>query len=282
MAKSIHSSARAKINLGLQILRKRADGYHDLATVFHQISWADRISACHAEKLGMTCTDPALSCGDDNLVLRAAKLLKDVTGTDKGASIHLEKNLPYGAGLGGGSSDAATVLQMLCQLWDLDATTIPMDSLALQLGSDVPLFLQRQTVYAEGRGEKLMPLSDYHFPFSIVVIVHPVHISTQWAFQKISASEENRADLAEVVKSNDLDRWMRELVNDFEEPVFSCWPQLQETKFRLLHNGAGFAGLTGSGSGVYGVFEFIEDAEEAAYEAEKEECLTWCQPPAHL
>ncbi|MCY4159890.1 MAG: 4-(cytidine 5'-diphospho)-2-C-methyl-D-erythritol kinase [Bacteroidetes bacterium] len=275
---SLHSEAPAKINLGLHILRKRIDGYHDLATVFHRISWADKLTALSAEKLSMTCTDHTLSCGDDNLVMRAAKLLQRTSDVNEGASMHLEKNLPHGAGIGGGSSDAATVLLMLCELWKLNKAAIPLDSLALQLGSDVPFFLHHHTAYAEGRGEELAPMTGYHFPFSLAVIVQPIHISTQWAFRQVDVSEENRADLVEIVASNDLERWRYELVNDFEEPVFSHWPQLREVKSHLLRSGAGFAGLTGSGSGVYGVFESYEDANEAAMEAREDGCSTWCQP----
>ena len=278
MTTAIYSIARAKINLGLHILRKRTDSYHDLATVLHPIGWADKLSASHAEKISMTCTDVSLSSGEDNLVIRSARILRKAAGISQGAALHLEKTLPYGAGLGGGSSDAASVLRMLCILWNLDPTSIPLDLLALQLGSDVPFFLQESTAYAEGRGEKLTPMSGYTFPFSLAVIVHPVHVSTAWAFQQIKPSEKNRANLVEVVRSNDLDRWTRELVNDFEVPVFSCWPKLRETKAYLLRSGAGFAALTGSGSGVYGVFEQYEEAQEVAKEAAELGYATWCQP----
>ena len=273
-------SAPAKINLGLHILRKRPDGYHDLATVFHPIGWADRIEVRRAEQISMTCTDASLSCGDDNLVMRAARLLREAAGTCQGATLHLEKIVPHGAGLGGGSSDAAAVLRILCTLWKLDHASLPLDSLALQLGSDVPFFLQNSTAYAEGRGEKLTPMSDYSFPFSLAVIVWPVHISTAWAFQQIEPSGTNRANPVDAVQSNDLDRWKQELVNDFEEPIFACWPQLCKIKSCLLRHGAGFAALTGSGSGVYGVFERYEDARGAVEETEAWGCSTWCQPPS--
>ncbi|MCY3629172.1 MAG: 4-(cytidine 5'-diphospho)-2-C-methyl-D-erythritol kinase [Bacteroidota bacterium] len=271
----LFESAPAKINFGLHIIHRRADGYHDLATVFHPIGWADRITVRPEEKISMTCTDATLSCGKDNLVIRAARLLREVAGIDQGASFHLEKVLPHGAGLGGGSSDAATVLRMLCSLWKLDDSTLALGALALKIGSDVPFFLHGRTAYAEGRGERLTPMTDYIFPFSLAVVVPPIHISTAWAFQQVNVSGTNRINLIDVVRSNDLDRWRCELVNDFEEPVFSRWPKIQEIKSSLLRSGAGFASLTGSGAGVYGVFESKDDAKEAAEEAVAKGYTTW-------
>lgn len=278
----LFESAPAKINLGLHIIRRRADGYHDLATVFHPIGWADRITVSPAEKISMTCTDAMLSCGRDNLVIRAARILREVARIDQGASFHLEKILPHGAGLGGGSSDAATVLRMLCNLWKLDDATLELGSLALEIGSDVPFFLHGHTAYAEGRGERLTLMTNYVFPFSIAVVVPPIHISTAWAFQQVNVSGTNRANLIDVVRSNDLDRWRCELVNDFEKPVFSQWPIIQEVKSSLLRSGAGFASLTGSGAGVYGVFESKEDAEGAAEEAATKGYATWHQAAMNI
>jgi len=276
----LSATAPAKINLGLCVLRKRTDGYHDLATVFHSIGWADTLTADHADAVSLTCTDTTLPGGEDNLVVRAARLLKVSYGVDRGASMNLTKVLPHGAGLGGGSSDAATALQILCRLWRLDCTTTSLASLALDLGSDVPFFLRRCTAFAQGRGEMLSPLEDYRFPFSLAVVVNPVRISTAWAFRHVEVRETGRADLAEVVRSNDLDRWRRELTNDFEEPVFTRWPALRRTKSALLRAGASFASLTGTGSGVYGVFESHKFAEDAVQEAAARGCATWCEAPS--
>lgn len=262
------------------MLRKRTDGYHDLATVFHPIGWADTLTADYADAVSLTCTDATLPIDEENLVVRAARLLKASAGVDRGAVMHLTKVLPHGAGLGGGSSDAATALQILCRLWRLDCTATSLASLALDLGSDVPFFLRRCTAYAQGRGEMLSPLEDYRFPFSLVVVVNPVRISTAWAFRHVEVRETGRPDPAEVVRSNDLDRWRRELTNDFEEAVFSKWPVLRRAKSALLHAGASFASLTGTGSGVYGVFESHKCAEEAAQEAAERGCAIWCEAPS--
>ena len=229
----------------------------------------------------MTCTDATLSSGEDNLVIRAARLLREAAGVDQGVSFHLEKMLPHGAGLGGGSSDAATVLRVLCNLWKLDGATPALESLALRLGSDVPFFLHGHTAYAEGRGERLTPMTDYVFPFSLAVIVPPIRICTAWAFQQVHVSETDRINLMEVVRSNDLDRWRSELVNDFEKPVFSEWPEIQGIKSSLLRSGAGFASLTGSGAGVYGIFENEEGAKDATEEAAVKGYAVWHQPAIH-
>jgi len=275
----LEATAPAKINLGLQILRRRSDGYHDLSTVFHPLRWADTLTATRADQITMTCTDTSLSCEDENLVIRAAKLLQDAAGSRWGASLHLNKNLPHGAGLGGGSSDAATTLKMLMDLWELDMASINLDALSLQLGSDVPFFLHQDTAYAEGRGELLTSMTSYWFPYSLVVIVHPIHISTAWAFQQIQPLEANRPDLIETIKSNDLDRWKRELINDFEAPICSAFPVLGDTKYFLMKHGAGFASLTGSGSGLYGVFESYHDAQQVAELVSEQNCRVWCQHP---
>ncbi len=268
----ISAIAPAKINLGLQILRRRSDGFHDLSTVFHPIDWADTLSASLAENLRLTCSDPTLPTDSDNLVVRAGELLQISIEKNYGAHVHLEKVLPHGAGLGGGSSNAATTLRLLCNLWDVDIQLISLASLALRLGSDVPFFLSPTTTYAEGRGEKLVPMRGYAFPFYIAIVVYPIHISTAWAFQQVKPSSWKRHNLAEIVQSNDLDRWKRELENDFETPIFHHYPILRKVKSVLLQNGAGFATLTGTGSGVYGVFESYEDACKASEEAATQGC----------
>ena len=154
-------SAPAKINLGLHVLRKRTDGYHDIETVLHRIAWADTLTLRPSDRLEMTCSDPALPTDTDNLCLQAAHRLADRLGTSQGASIHLEKRVPYGAGLGGGSSDAATTLKGLQQLWEVDVPQEMLHEVAASVGSDVPFFLmETPAAYATGRGDRLTPLRD--------------------------------------------------------------------------------------------------------------------------
>lgn len=273
--------APAKINLGLHVLRRRADGFHDIETVFLRIPWADELTACPSASIQMTCSDPALPTDEGNLCVRAARRLAELLGTPAGAEIHLEKHVPYGAGLGGGSSDAAATLQVLLDLWgaSLDAGT--RQALAAELGSDVPFFLGPAAAHATGRGEVLTPLVDpetgnpYTFPFSLVVAVPPVEVSTAQAYRLVRPRDENRPDLRAAVCSNDLDRWRAEVVNDFEAPVFAAFPAVRQAREMLVEAGAGYTSLSGSGSAVFGVFEDVAGATAAAEAARQNGLRVW-------
>ena len=269
--------AFAKLNLGLHVLRRRRDGYHDLATVFLPISWADTVTVAPAESLKMTCSDESLPVDDTNLVIKAARRLASAYDVKQGALVHLEKILPAGAGLGGGSSDAAATLRLLCRLWQLNASRPILQQLALDLGSDVPFFLYGRPAYASGRGELIRPMPDYTIPFALVVVAPSIHVSTAWAFSQIAPSDSGRPDLEAVVRSNDLERWRRELVNDFERPLMLVKPRLQKIKQLLVECGAGFVSMTGSGSAIYGAFESIFQASAARDAALEAGCKVWME-----
>lgn len=276
--------APAKINLGLHVLRRRPDGFHDLQTVFLPLGWADRLAAEPADGLALTTTDPALPTDGSNLVVRAAEALRQWAGSDVGARLHLEKRVPYGAGLGGGSSDAAAALRLLAALWSLDVPDADLHRLALGLGSDVPFFLLGAPAVAGGRGERLTPLLDadgapYRSPFWTVVAVPPVHVGTAEAYALVTPDDRGRPDLAAAVLSNDLGRWRREVVNDFQAPVESAYPAIGEARRGLVEAGAGYASLSGSGSAVFGVFEGEREARAAAG-ALATSCRVWTEPPA--
>lgn len=261
--------APAKINLGLHVLRKRDDGYHDIETVMHRIGWADRITAEPAADLSMTCSDPALPTDGDNLCMQAAQRLRARFDVTEGAMLHLDKQVPYGAGLGSGSSDAATTLHLLNALWDLDAPPDALHGIAASIGSDVPFFLNGPAALATGRGGQLAPLRDphsarYEMPFAVVVVVPEVYIATPEAYHMITPSADERPALPPLVCSNDLRRWRRELVNDFEAPIFDAYPAVRTVKKVLVDQGAGYVSLSGSGSAVYGVFQDAVTAREAA------------------
>jgi 4-diphosphocytidyl-2-C-methyl-D-erythritol kinase len=266
--------APAKINLGLHVLRKRADGYHDIETVLHRIGWADRITAAPAESLTMTCSDPTLPTDERNLCLQAAQRLQAAFDVSRGAQLHLDKRVPYGAGLGSGSSDAAATLKLLDALWALDAPPGTLHAIAARIGSDVPFFLDGATALATGRGDELTPLRDeretsYTLPFALVVIVPDVHIATPDAYRRVTPKSLGRPNMAAVVRTNDLARWQAELVNDFEAPVLEAYPAVRAAHDLLIEAGAGYVALSGSGSAVYGMF-----AHEAAARAAKEAAQT--------
>lgn len=274
-------TAPAKINLGLHVLSKRDDGFHDIETVFLQIPWADRIAVEEANRLSLTCSTDALPTDQSNLCLQAAHRLAQAYGVEQGAKLHLEKHLPFGAGLGGGSSDAATTLRLLNELWCLNAPDEHLHQLATELGSDVPFFLGPPAAYATGRGEQLSPLRDpqsgapYRFPFVLVLVVPPVHVSTAEAYGRVRPQASGRPDLSAIVASNDLARWRTGLVNDFEMPVFKAHPEVYEAKLLLLEAGAGYASLSGSGAAVYGVFDEAKEALDAVHIAQRNGHRVW-------
>lgn len=276
--------APAKFNLGLHVLRRRADGFHDLATVFLPLGWADTVEAEPAPTLSLTTTDPALPTDDGNLVMRAAEALAVYAGAKEGARLHLDKQVPYGAGLGSGSSDAAATLRLLTDLWSLDVPAPDLARLALDLGSDVPFFLDAVAAHGTGRGEHLDPLlhadgSPYQCPFWLVVAVPPVQISTASAFAQVAPNDHARPDLAEAVVSNDLARWRAEVTNDFQASVEASAPAVRAAREALLAAGAAHAVLSGTGSSVVGVFETDRQSQDAATRL-AETCRVWREIPS--
>ncbi len=276
----LEQRAPAKLNLGLHVLQKRADGYHDIETVFIPIAWHDVLRVSQNDAWQFTCSDPQLPTSDDNLCVRAARLLCEATGSEQGASLHLEKLLPYGAGLGGGSSDAAHTLLLLNSLWDAGADKKTLHTIAAGLGADVPFFLEDQPMHATGIGEILTPLqmadeAPYTFPYVLVVVVPPVHVGTAEAYGGITPNAQNRPDLRALVTSNDLAMWRRHLVNDFETTVFARYPAIAAVKAQLLGAGAGYAAMSGSGSAVFGVFEDADLAKQVAADFERQKMRVW-------
>jgi len=273
--------APAKINLGLHVLRKREDGYHDIETVFHRIDWSDAVTVEPADTLSMTCSDPDLPTDEGNLCIQAALDLQDAAGVTKGAKIHLEKRVPYGAGLGGGSSDAAATLLLLADLWLTDdgAGGLPraelhamLHDVAAGVGSDVAFFLEDvPSVYATGRGETMRALrttvGGFEVSAPLVVIVPPVEVSTPEAYRQITPQENSRPDLADLVVSEDYARWRRELTNDFAGPMMDAHPEIRRAYDLLVEMGAEYASLSGSGSAVFGVFTDSASADAAERQA---------------
>ena len=253
-------NAPAKINLGLHVLRRRPDGFHDIETVFIRIPWSDVLSVEPSSDLTLSCSDPSLPTDERNLVMKAALLLRRTYGASTGAHFHLEKRIPYGAGLGGGSSDAAAALRLLNDHWSLALGDDRLARHGLELGSDVPFFLGAEAALGSGRGEKLEPLIDpqtdepFRPAYPLVVVVPEIAVSTAEAYGAIMPRDTGRPNLKEVVLSRDLERWRRELINDFERPVLRNHPEIAELKKALESAGAGYAAMSGTGSAVYGFF----------------------------
>ncbi|MBD3410945.1 MAG: 4-(cytidine 5'-diphospho)-2-C-methyl-D-erythritol kinase, partial [Ignavibacteriales bacterium] len=179
--KRIEIFSPAKINVGLFVVAKRADGFHDIETVFYPIGLRDKMSFDPADEFSFACDDPTIPTGADNLVVKAKDALERETGKRCDVAVRLEKRIPTGGGLGGGSSNAATTLVSLNELCGLGASRETVARLALELGSDVPFFLRPVPSFATGRGEKLDPL-DFRIPFPILVVNPKIHVSTAEAY----------------------------------------------------------------------------------------------------
>lgn len=258
----------AKINLGLLITSRRADGYHTLETVFAPIDWYDTITFSESDALSMCCTDPLLPVDGNNLCMRAAKALRESAGISAGISITLDKRIPFGAGLGGGSSDAATVLRTLNDLWNAGVSSTDLHSLASGLGADVPYFLEMKGLaFARGIGDELEDLS-LTLPFHIVTVFPEEHISTVWAYRHFYARFERSVPDLKVLAGRLCTAGDRSglgaFENDFEPAVFDHYPLVKKVKQALLDQGSFFASLSGSGSAVFGFFDSLGEAEGAA------------------
>lgn len=265
---SLIEHAPAKINLGLHVLRQRPDGYHDIETVFHRIDWTDTITAEPAQELSLTCSDPELPTDERNLCLQAARRLADAFDVSAGAQLHLDKRVPYGAGLGGGSSDAAATLRLLVRLWELTPKPRELQEIAQSIGADVSFFLRDEpAAYATGRGDQLAPLyqgSDpYRLPFPVLIAAPPATVDTPWAYTQVTPKASGRPDLRQLVPTNDVAQWQESLTNDFEGPVSKAYPSVEALLRRLSTDPAAYVSLSGSGGSVYAIFPSEEGVQQA-------------------
>ncbi len=237
--------AHAKVNLFLDITGRLSDGYHILSTVFQTISLADELTLSTSEALSLSCSDPTLPVDESNLVMRAALRLREALREKRGAKIYLKKVVPIGAGLGGGSSDAAAVLKGLLRLWKRKMSGPALRRLAVGLGADVPFFLEGGICSATGIGEKLKPLKP--LPKTWMVLVWPgFGVSTKEAYAKV------QLPFADPPIRRSADPRQR-LFNRFESLVFPDHPELPRLKQELLDAGATAALMSGSGSCVFGL-----------------------------
>jgi len=265
MMTNIVEIASAKINLTLDVLGKRADGYHDVAMVMQSISLADRVVLSGAEHISMDCSDPSLPVDSKNLAYKAAELI--LAGTGLGVHIALEKLIPIEAGLAGGSSDAAAVLRGVNKLYNLNKSREELLALALQLGADVSFCLEGGTALAEGIGEKLTNLPSP--PKLWLVLIKPSFgVSTASIYKalrvdKLRKHPDTQAMLS-AIKSGNRQQVVANLSNVLEEVTLTFKPEISETKSELLRLGAENVLMSGSGPTVFGVFPSEEDALSAA------------------
>jgi 4-diphosphocytidyl-2-C-methyl-D-erythritol kinase len=248
----------AKINLGLHITRKRDDGFHDLETIFYPVkTMRDALELVPAEGEKGTFHASGLPVGSDeqtNLVWRAYKLMQEhFPGEVPAMDLYLHKAVPMGAGLGGGSADAAFALQMLDEMCGLGLSGDDLEKLALELGSDCPFFIRNTPQFATGRGEQMEPITIDLSAYRIEVVCPDVHVSTRAAFSRI-VPKPSGFDLR-TLPQVPINEWKNILRNDFEESVFVQFPEIAAAKENLYADGAIYACMSGSGSAVYGIFK---------------------------
>ncbi len=258
-----------KINLGLKVIKKRADGYHDIETVFYPINLYDKLNIESSNSLTFNSNNSQIKSEDNNSVLTAVKKLEELTGRNLNVKIFLEKNIPIGAGLGGGSSDGAAVLKGLNKFFNLGLTEEELKRLALEIGSDTPFFIDPKTCFAESRGEVLKPI-DFKIEYPILIVNPGIHVSTKWAYESLSLQTgmENHLDY-KCLLSKDWREIRNQITNDFEVPVFKKHPEIKSIKQKLYESGALFSLMTGSGSTVFGIFSDISLAKKAGLEFTK-------------
>jgi len=263
--------ACAKINLGLKILGKRSDGYHEICSIVQCVDLADELHFAPADCNILTCSDPSIPTDDDNLVLRAMTLFADeLQSAYRPHRVHLEKNVPVGAGLGGGSADAAATLRVLNILHDNPFDAVTLRALAAQLGSDIPFLIEGGTALMRGRGEDLQPLQWRGDVF--YVLVYPdVAVSTAWAYAQARPALTDNNPYIRFVDSLsggciDWRDLLEVLENDFLPVVDGAYPIVATLRSHLDQAGANVTSMSGSGSTVYGIF----DDRIAALKAQRE------------
>ena len=242
----------AKINLGLHVLEKRKDGFHNIESCFYPVPLTDALEIIPSEEFSFTSSGLQIPGNpQDNLIMKVLNLLgqfRELPNT----KIHLHKVIPMGAGLGGGSADATFALKMLDTTLQLNLTPVQLKSLAAQLGSDCAFFLENKPAIATDKGSKLkgieLDLDAYEIRF-----IHPrVSISTAEAYSLVTPRK-RKTGIAEILRLP-VDQWPGNLINDFEEPIMNRYPEIRQAKEDLLSQGATYAAMSGSGSSVYGLF----------------------------
>lgn len=259
-------AAPAKINYLLDVIGKRPDGYHDLRMIMQRVNLCDEItlSLTDTPDITVTCNSDNAPDGPDNIAWKAARVMLDRSGSTCGVNIRITKNIPVAAGLGGGSSDAATVLMGLNTLLNVNLTEHELMRIGAQLGADVPFFVFRKPALAEGIGDRLTPLPD--MPKCWILLVNPgVHVSTAWVYRSLQLT--NRGELNTLPRFfSSIEQVVSIMSNDLESVTIPKYPVIADIKTRLVELGAVGSMMSGSGSTVFGVFKDFDVAEAARHE----------------
>lgn len=257
----------AKINLGLNVVAKRPDGYHNIETVMMPVGWCDilEILPRHeetGEPFSLSTTGRVVGCAmADNLVYRAYKALERHTRRRLNVKVLLHKNIPDGAGLGGGSADASFTLLLLNRIFDLNLPSDTLEKLAGEIGSDCPFFIVNKPVYACGRGEIMTPVDVPLKGMTLMIVKPPMKISTAQAYAGIIPKKPEVP--VNIAIQSPVEDWPNLLTNDFEQVAFKMYPELAQLKERFYKAGALYASMSGSGSAFYGIF--AQDTDNLAH-----------------
>jgi 4-diphosphocytidyl-2-C-methyl-D-erythritol kinase len=248
-----------KINLGLNVLRKRGDGFHELETVFYPLPLQDILEIVYLKKMtgepGVSFSQSGIEIRGEqgnNLCMRAFWLLKKKFPNMPSIQMHLHKQIPAGGGLGGGSADGALTLRVLNEISNLRLSEEQLLKFAVQLGSDCPFFIINKPCFSKGRGEKLERISVDLSAYKFIVVNPGIHIDTGAMFSKINLARPARS-LKEII-ADPIEKWRTEMKNDFEKIAFPLYPEISRIKEELYDAGALYASMSGSGSSVYGIF----------------------------
>jgi len=260
---NISINSPAKINIGLNVISKRKDGFHNLETIFYPLLLSDKLIISKADSFKFESNSEELFRLKENLILSAKEKLEQFTGRKFNVSIYLEKNIPIGAGLGGGSSNAASTLKALIKLFDINITNEKLREIALNLGSDVPFFLNPLPCFAESRGEIITPVH-LSIPNPILIVNPGINISTKEAFENIKPKIPVKS-LHTLIKKTSIsvDDLKGIAKNDFETYIFNKYSVVKQIKEKLYESGAELAMMTGTGSTVFGIFTNLQKARWA-------------------
>ena len=269
MLSSVHELAPAKLNLTLKVLPKRADGFHNIESIFQKIRLCDELTVARSASAGCSLQVHGMELPAENTVQKAFSLFTEVAKIREGVSVDLVKHIPSGAGMGGGSSDAAALLRALNSLFSAGVPDEILVEIAGKVGSDVPFFLYGDCAVVSGRGEVVRPICGRR-DLSFVVICPDVHSSTKEAYALVDEWSMNNSvskvdwpslDELEGIYNKPVGEW--NFANSFTQPLINRYPEIQGALAAITDSGADFADMTGSGSTVFGVFEAKEKAQDA-------------------
>jgi 4-diphosphocytidyl-2-C-methyl-D-erythritol kinase len=274
--KTITLPSFAKINWMLRVMGRRADGFHELRTIFQTITLHDKLTFVERadSELQLTCNSPDIPVDESNLILRAAASLRNYYRVQKGASIHAEKVIPVEGGLGGGSSNAAITLLALSHLWEIKTDKQELTDIGARLGADVPFFLTGGTAIGTGLGNEVRPINEVVVEH-LLIVKPDERVSTAEAYKSLNAPALTKAESDTILSISCVDERFTDfhpdaLHNDFEPVVFHLKPEIERAKNALINLGARLCLLAGSGASVFGVFD-NQEAQVGAVDALREE-----------